>query len=112
LDRIVKKTLATKADIETRMESAVGASSTGQDSVSGQIRRLYTSSYKSLDQFDQLWYECCYDKRENHWETSFAWALILDCVINARSAYCESRGEIEPLKQFIRGLVSEINTKL
>lgn len=108
MNRIVKKTLAIKSDIETQVESAVGPCSSGEDSVSARIRRCYSRSYKALDQFDQLWYECRYDKRDHNWETSYAWALILDCVINAHSAYCEKQGETEPLKDFIRSLIAEI----
>jgi hypothetical protein len=106
--RIVRKTLEIKKDITTFVESAVGEYMTGESSNCGRIRRLYTTSYKSLDQFDQLWYECCYDKRDRNWVTCYAWALILDCFINARSAYCEARGEAEPLKEFIRVAIDEI----
>lgn len=94
----------------TQVEAAVGHFAEGESCTSGAIRRFYTNTYKSLDQFDQLWYECCYDKREKSWQTCYAWALILDCVINARSAYCENRNEIEPLRPFIEHLIDEIYT--
>src|SRR5687767_8867475 len=97
-----------KDNIHTRVEDAVGSVASGENSNSGRIRRFYTNNYKSLDQFDQLWYECRYDKRENNWQTNYTWAIILDCVINARSAYCENQRIIEPLKDFIRSLHSEI----
>lgn len=105
----MKGTLDTKADIETKVESSIGPVTRGDESVSAKIRHYYTKTYKALDQFDQLWYECCYDKRDHHWETRYTWALILNCVINGRSAYCEAHGSKEPLKDFIHSLISEIN---
>jgi hypothetical protein len=104
----VKKTLESREDINTQIEASVGAFAIGEECPSGRIRRYYTSSYKSLDQFDQLWYECRYDRREKSWETCYTWAVILACVINARSAYCEHLESVEPLKTFIKALVSEI----
>jgi hypothetical protein len=97
-----------KDDMKTQIEAAVGPFGVGEGCPSGRIRRYYTQSYKSLDQFDQLWYECRYDRREKSWETCFTWAVILDCVINARSAYCEHVESVEPLKTFIRALIPEL----
>ena len=94
------------------MESAVGPSASGEHSVSGRIRRLYTNTYKSLDQFDQLWYECAYSKRDRAWETTYSWAIILDCFINARSAYCEYYERAEPMKDFLRSAISEIRSNI
>jgi hypothetical protein len=104
----VKNTLEERDKSETQILATVGAFATGDDCTSGQIRRYYTSSYKCLDQFDQLWYECCYDRREKSWETCYTWAVLLDCVINARSAYCELAESIEPLKAFIAALIPEL----
>jgi hypothetical protein len=93
IDRIVKKTLAVKQDALTwanvRMEAAVLDPVPGPDSTPGRIRSFYTKSYKSLDQFDQLWYEVQYDKRQT-WECNYVWAIIVASIINGRSAYCES----------------------
>lgn len=58
----------------------------------GRIRRTYTNNYKSLDQFDALWYEIAYYKRDVHWETVFIWAMVLDSIINGRAMYCEAKG--------------------
>lgn len=77
--------------------------------MSGRIRRFYTGTYKSLDQFDSMWYECSYQKRDRNWVTCFAWAVILASVINARSAYCEASGKREPVKTFVRELVTELH---
>lgn len=110
--RIAKKSLALKDDelawADTLIGSTVGDPVKGEGSVSGRIRRLYTDSYKALDQFDQLWYECCYNNRDSNWKTCYIWAVILDCVINARAAYSEIRGVKEPMKEFARGLVTEL----
>jgi hypothetical protein len=92
------------------VEALVGPFDVGEECFSGCIRRFYTSTYKSLDQFDQLWYECCYDKRDKRWETCYTWAVILDCVINARSAFCENVGESEPLRTFIVALINVITS--
>jgi hypothetical protein len=108
----LKKTLACKEDLDTKLEDAVGSPASGEASVSGRIRRYYTNTYKSLDQFDQLWYECTYTKRDRAWETCYAWAVILDCFINARSAYCEYYEKTEPIKTFLRAVISEIRDSL
>ena len=110
--RIAKNSLKLKEDeltwTNTLVDVTVGDPVHGEDSVSGRIRRLYTTSYKSLDQFDQLWYECCYDKRDSQWQTCYIWAIILDCVINARAAYCELHSCTEPMKDFAHKLVDEL----
>lgn len=100
-----------KEDLDTRVEASVGPIQTGWMSMPGRIRKFYTQNYKALDQFDQLWYECCYDKRDISWETRYTWALILDCVLNAHSAYCESTHSIEPLRTFIGHLIIEIQER-
>lgn len=100
-----------KEDLATNIEDAVGDAVDGEDSVCGRIHRLYTNTYKSLDQFDQLWYECSYDKRDRAWETCYAWAVILDCFINARSAYCEYNQSKEPMEVFLREAIKEIRTR-
>jgi hypothetical protein len=104
----VKHTLEGRDQSETQILAAVGAYALGDMCTSGRIRRYYTSSYKCLDQFDQLWYECRYDRREKSWETCYTWAVLLDCVINARSAYCEQTESVEPLKAFIAALIPEL----
>lgn len=94
--------------MSTLVEAEVLDSSHGNESVPARIRRFYTTTYKSLDQFDQLWYEVSYDKRDRHWETNYAWALVLDCFINARSAWCEVARKSEPMKSFLDSVVGEI----
>jgi hypothetical protein len=79
----------------------------GPDSTPGRIRSFYTKSYKSLDQFDQLWYEVQYDKRQN-WQCCYLWAIILDCIINGRAAYCETHDIHVPMKDFMRTFVQEL----
>jgi hypothetical protein len=110
--RIVKKTLEYKKNelswASSRALATLGDPVSGEGSVSGRIRRLYTGMYKSLDQFDALWYECAYQKRDFDWRTCFLWALILACVINARSAYCEANGNKEPMKIFVRQLIRDM----
>jgi hypothetical protein len=114
--RIVKKTLALKNDelgwTTTLLEAAIGPPVVGDTSTSGLIRRFYTENYKALDQFDQLWYACRYDYREASWQTSYLWAVILDCVVNARSAWCEAHGERQPIKEFVQALVDEFGTNV
>lgn len=111
-ERITKKSLERVEDLETIIDSTVLDPDRGDSSVSGRIRRFYTNNYKSLDQFDQLWYECAYDKREKYWETTYAWAVILDCFINARSAYCEATSKYEPLKDFIATTIQELRENI
>ena len=113
---MVKKTIAIKADemswTRTLLESAVGEPLTGEDSTSGIIRRFYTNNYKALDQFDALWYACSYNYRDSCWQTCYLWAIILDCVVNARSAWCEARGEQVTIKAFISHLIEELDESL
>ncbi len=89
------------------MEASVLDPVPGDDSTPGFIRSFYTKSYKSLDQFDQLWYEVQYDKKQN-WQCNYTWAIILDCIINGRAAYCESHNKHEPMKEFMRAFVTEL----
>ncbi len=107
--RIAKKTLKPKDNVlewsKTVADATVDEAVLGESSVPGRIRRLYTSSYKALDQFDQLWYEIQYDKRDHSWEICYIWAIILDCVINARAAHCELYEKKIPLKEFVRLLM-------
>ena len=111
IDRIVKKTLAVKQDALTwanvRMEAAVLDPMPGPDSTPGRIRSFYTKSYKSLDQFDQLWSEVQYDKRQN-WECNYVWAIVVDSIINGRSAYCESNGVHVSMKDFMRAFMTQL----
>jgi Transposase IS4 len=110
--RIVKKTLAYKSDdyewTTTLMEATLGTAAAGEASNCGRIRRYYTNTYKALDRFDQMWYDIQYSKRDRSWATCYTWAVIVDCVLNARSAYCELVGKIEPVKVFTNELISEI----
>ena len=52
------------------MEAAVLDPVPGADSTPGVIRAFYTKSYKALDQFDQLWYDVLYEKRQN-WQCNY-----------------------------------------
>lgn len=116
IGRIIKKTFAVKSDqlewTSSLVESTVGEVASGESSNCGRIRRLYTTTYKSLDQFDQVWYQARYEKRDSSWQTCYLWAIILDCVLNARSAYCEVKGKAEPVKDFVRELYQEIQLSL
>lgn len=116
IKRVVKKTLGVKTDelswTKTLLESAVGAPVEGDSSTPGLIRRFYTNNYKALDQFDALWYGCCYNYRDSTWEACFLWAIILDCVVNARSAWGEAHGERPPIKQFVQDLVAELGAAI
>ena len=108
----MKETLSVKEDklswANTLTEAAVGDAMGGETSIPGRLRRFYTNTYKSLDQFDQIWYELSYGKRDHDWQTCYIWAIILAAVVNARSAFCESKGQKEPPKEFVRGLIKEI----
>lgn len=114
--RLINAALELKKDeqawAETLLASSIGDTVGGESSNSGRLRRFYTNSYKSLDQFDALWYEIFYDKRDTHWETVFLWAMVLDCVINGRAMYCELNAVKEPIKDFARGVVMEIKEML
>lgn len=112
----MKKTLAAKNEklewTSTLLEAAVGPPVVGDTSTPGIIRRFYSDNYKALDQFDGLWYACRYDYREASWQASYLWAIILDCVVNARSAWCEAHGERQPIKEFVQALIEELGTSL
>lgn len=112
IKRIVKKSLEPKSDqfswCTTLLENVVSEVAHGDTSTPGRMRRFYTNTYKSLDQFDQLWYEISYDKRDRDWRTCYIWSVLLGCVINARAAYCEDRQAMEPMKAFVRGLIDEL----
>jgi len=114
MKRIVKNALAVKDKAlswaNTRVEATVSDAAAGEVSVPGRFRRFYTNTYKSLDQFDQTWYEVAYDKRDRDWQTCYKRAVILDCVINARSVYCEAKQVKEPSKDFVRQLISDIRS--
>src|SRR5215472_13755422 len=116
IKRIIKKTLAQKesGDVWTRtlLESAIGDPASGEGSTSGLLRRYYTSNYKALDQFDAMWYACHYSYRESSWQSCYLWAIIVDCAINACSAWCESRSTRSPLKGFVHQLATEIGDGL
>lgn len=107
--RIAKKALGVKNNdltwAQSLAEAMVDDPVRGEESVAGRIRRLYTNSYKALDQFDQLWYSIAYDKRDTRWETCYVWAIVLDCVINARAAWCELKSERVPMKDFTQKLI-------
>jgi hypothetical protein len=82
--RILKKTLACKEDLDTKLEDAVGSPASGETSVSGRIRRYYTNTYKSLDQFDQIWYECTYTKLAVYNELA---AIIFSAMVSLLRFY-------------------------
>jgi len=108
--RIVQKTLAVKADnLGWAKEVASSVVGVADGEACKRIRSFYTRNYKALDQFDQAWYEAFYNKREDSWLSAFTWALIMDSIINARSAYCEAVGSSEPVKAFLTGLIADIN---
>lgn len=116
IKRIVKKSLAQKETGEawtrTLLESTLGEPADGEGSTSGQLRRYYTSNYKALDQFDAMWYACHYSYRESSWQSCYLWALILDCAINACSAWCEAHSNRTPIKEFVSQLSAEIGNAL
>jgi hypothetical protein len=98
----------------TRMllDSAVDDPARGEDSTCGLIRRYYTNNYKALDQFDAMWYGCSYSYRDSSWQSCYLWALILDCAVNACSAWSELHGERAAIKDFVRQLVDELGVAL
>lgn len=112
MHRIVKKTLEAKKNSlewhKTLMESEVSEVARGEDSTPGRLRRFYTKTYKSLDQFDQIWYDLCYSKRDKSWSTCYIWSVVLAAIVNSRSAYCEVHQLKEPAKDFSRNLIQEI----
>jgi len=116
IKRIVKKSPALKESGEawtrTLLESALGEPARCEGSTSGQLRRYYTSNYKALDQFDALWYACHYSYRESSWQSCYLWAIILDCAINACSAWCEAHSNRAPIKNFVSQLSAEIGSAL
>jgi len=79
-----------------------------EDGNAGRIRRFYTAAYKDLDFFDEEWYECFYDKRDQDWLINYVWAVVMTTVVNGRSAFNEDHGTREPTKAFARAIVSEI----
>lgn len=109
VERIIEKTLAVKSDaLAWAMEAVVSLVGDADDGVCKRIRSFYTKNYKALDQFDQAWYDVFYNKRDNDWLTAYTWALIMDAIINARSAYCEAVGSVEPVKTSVKYLISDI----
>lgn len=96
----------------TLMDNRVEDPVLGGDSTAGRVRNLYTKTYKSLDQFDQVWYELRYDKRDREWRTCYVWAGILDSIINSRAAYCETHEVHEAAKVFGLQLIQEIRDNL
>lgn len=93
---------------EDRLQMLVGAPSGGEGSNVRLIRDYYSTNSRSLDEFDQLWYSVQYEIRNAHWKTCYAWALVVDAVINARTAFCELHKEKIPLKDFVRRMCDEI----
>ena len=95
MQRLVGAALSMKEYEQRWAETLIGSvlgNPEGEDSNAGRISRTYTNNYKSLDQFDALWYEIAYYKRDVHWETVFIWAMVLDSIINGRAMYCEAKG--------------------
>ena len=72
------------------------------------IKKHYTNNYKSLDRFDQLWYEINYLHTDQRWRTCITWSLILTCVITSRSAYCEAKNGSLSTKNFVDQLIQEL----
>jgi hypothetical protein len=111
----VKHTLLVKEDkltwAETLIDCTIGPLGTGEQSNCGTIRRNYTQNYKPIDQIDQTWYSVCYDKRDNSWFSCYIWGIILDGVLNARAAYCETNVNTEPVKDFIEKLIDDIRSE-
>lgn len=75
------------------------------------IRRFYNDNFKVIDQLDQAWYDIQYDKRERSWRTCYSWGIIVDALLNARAAYCEKFERMEPTKEFMAALITEIRAK-
>lgn len=92
----------------TLMDNRVEDPVLGGDSTAGRVRNLYTKTYKSLDQFDQIWYDLHYHKRNHEWRTCYVWAGILDAIINAWAAYCETYEHREAPKTFCEELIVDI----
>ena len=98
----------------TRMllDSAVDDPARGEGSTCGLIRRYYTNNYKALDQFDPMWYGCSDSYRDSSWQSCYLWALILDCAVNACSAWSELHDERAAIKDFVSQLVDELGVAL
>lgn len=111
LNRIGKKTLqgvGNKVDWASIQASAILGEPAGEDSNPGRIRRFYTAAYKDLDVFDQEWYSCFYDKRDQDWKINYAWSVLAATIVNGRSAFNEDLGAREPMKVFARKVVDEL----
>lgn len=93
---------------KTLIESSVGVAVSGDRANPGRIRNFYRRNYKALDQFDKLWYEVASTKREVKWTTCYIWGVILDCVVNSYSAYCEEINTSIPYKTYVQELIAEI----
>lgn len=111
MNRIVKKTLQNvkrQVDWESEKAKVLLGDPASEEGNPGRIRRFYTSAYKDLDVFDEEWYACFYDKRDQDWLINYLWSVIMTTVVNGRSAYNEDKGVREPMKVFARAIVSEI----
>ena len=72
------------------------------------VRRFYTDNFKALDQLDAEWYRMSYQQRDGSWQACLAWAMILNGVVNSRSAYCELTGTRETTRGFAESLRDEL----
>jgi len=93
---------------ETKFKNRIPCRNAGVGQVSGMIKKYYTNNYKSLDRFDQLWYEINYPHTDQRWRTCITWSLILTCVITSRSAYCEAKNGSLSTKNFVDQLIQEL----
>ncbi len=97
-----------KVDWASEQATVLVGETGDEGSNAGRIRRFYTASYKDLDFFDQEWYSCFYDKRDQNWEINYVWSVVMSTVVNGRSAFNEDQGSREGTKAFARALVKEI----
>ena len=111
INRFAKKTLQSvvqRVDWAAEQANVLVGDPGDESSNAGRIRRFYTASYKDLDLFDQEWYSCFYDKRDQNWEINYVWSVIMTTIVNGRSAFNEDQGKRESMKAFARILVTEI----
>ena len=84
----------------------------GESSISGQIRRFYTSNYSMLDRFDSFWYQCRCRLKSVLWQSAFVWDIIHQAVVNSFVAYLKAKeGESElTMQQFLEKLIDDFSS--
>lgn len=100
-----------KQDLDVEINDLVGEPVSEKEAPFSLVRAFYNRTYRSLDRIDQEWYDGSYHRRNRSWEICYTWAIILNCILNARSAHVEATGHSIAVKEWMRLLSADIKNQ-